>query len=96
MKLFLVELLYYSFSSLYTYVLIFFIFFIIIFWMIKIFFYSAGSKQMLELSKTKEENKSLVIVENGLHDLITNEMILLTSKSIIWIEKQLIHNAINK
>ena len=51
---------------------------------------------MLELSKTKEENKSLVIVENGLHDLITNEMILLTSKSIIWIEKQLIHNAINK
>lgn len=64
--------------------------------MIKIFFYSAGSKQMLELSKTKEENKSLVIVENGLHDLITNEMILLTSKSIIWIEKQLIHNAINK
>ena len=64
--------------------------------MIKIFFYSAGSKQMLELSKTKEENKSLVIVENGLHDLITNEMILLTSKSIICIEKQIIHNAMNK
>ena len=43
----------------------------------------------MELSGTSEEEKSLVLVEGGLHDLITNEMIFLTSTSITWIEKQL-------
>ena len=43
----------------------------------------------MELSGTSEDKKSLVLVEGGLHDLITNEMIFLTSTSITWIEKQL-------
>ena len=43
----------------------------------------------MELSGTSEEEKSLVLVEGGLHDLITNEMIFLTSTSITWIDKQL-------
>ena len=44
----------------------------------------------MELSSTNEEEKSLVLVEGGLHDLVTNEMIFLTSTSISWIKIQLI------
>ena len=43
----------------------------------------------MKVSKTENSKKCLVLVPGGLHDLLTNEMILITDKSLNWIDEQL-------
>lgn len=48
-----------------------------------------GSKRLLEMSLTAKVNKSIVLVEGGLHDLLSNNFTLVTAKSIEWIQDQM-------
>ena len=48
-----------------------------------------GSKRLFEMSLTAEVNKSIVLVEGGLHDLLSNNFTLVTAKSIEWIQDQM-------
>ena len=48
-----------------------------------------GSERLLEKSLTPDVHKSIVMVEGGLHDLLSNSFTLVTEKSIDWIQSQL-------
>jgi hypothetical protein len=48
-----------------------------------------GSERLLEKSLTPDVHKSIVMVEGGLHDLLSNSFSLVTEKSIDWIQSQL-------
>ena len=40
-------------------------------------------------AKTEDADKSLIIIENSLHDLLTNEMIFVVEKTLAWIDSRL-------
>ena len=48
-----------------------------------------GSERLVEKSLTSKGNKSIVMVEGGLHDLLSNNFTFITEKSIDWIKYQL-------
>lgn len=43
----------------------------------------------MSLAKTEDADKSLIIIENSLHDLLTNEMVFVVEKSLAWMEARL-------
>jgi alpha-beta hydrolase superfamily lysophospholipase len=48
-----------------------------------------GSEKLIEKSLTSKGNKVIVLVDGGLHDLLSNSFTLVTKKSIEWIKYQL-------
>lgn len=49
-----------------------------------------GSVRLYEESTTSEENKKIVLIEGGLHDLLSNRFTLICNISIKWIKSQLL------
>lgn len=48
-----------------------------------------GTTKLMSLAKTEDADKSLIIIENSLHDLLTNEMVFVVEKSLAWMEARL-------
>jgi alpha-beta hydrolase superfamily lysophospholipase len=48
-----------------------------------------GSERLLEKSQTLAAHKSMVMVSDGLHDLISNSFSFITEKSIEWLKSQM-------
>ena len=48
-----------------------------------------GSERLLEKSQTLAAHKSMVMVSDGLHDLLSNSFSFITEKSIGWLKSQM-------
>lgn len=48
-----------------------------------------GSERLLEKSQTSPAHKSIVMVSDGLHDLLSNSFSFITEKSIEWLKSQM-------
>ena len=48
-----------------------------------------GTTKLMAQAKTEDADKSLILIENSLHDLLTNEMIFVVEKSLAWIDARL-------
>jgi pimeloyl-ACP methyl ester carboxylesterase len=47
-----------------------------------------GSNQLYDLSQTPVNRKSIIEIDGGLHDLMSNELTLVTDKMLEWVRKE--------